>query len=147
MNVLDKPKTIFVLEHQNDHRLFIEKKLSKFFPDHKIHTEDHQYHIFMTMARERPDILVTDWNFQYESLIQNDHVFARLLHFKGLVIIFTGQEVRDVKNQIIDKIKHIPENFRIISKYAPNELVKEIKSFEYRKAENFPYPACDDSID
>lgn len=147
MNALfDKPKTIFVLDHQDDHRLFIEKKLSKFFPDHIIHSEDHQYHIFTTMSLHRPDILITDFNFEYESLIENKHVMSRLLHFKGLVIIFTGEEVNSIKRKIMAEIAHIPENFRIVSKFSPNQLVKEIKEYEYRKAEAYPYPACDDSI-
>lgn len=146
MNVLTKPKTIFVLEHQDDHRFFVKKKLQKFFPDHKIRCEDHQYHIFLTMAREMPDILVTDFNFEYESLVENKHVMSRLLHFKGLVIIFTGEEVQSVRRKIINEIAHIPENFRIVSKFSPNQLVKEIKEYEYRKAEAYPYPACDNSI-
>lgn len=128
---------IMVIEDSASDRNLIQKLINKNFPQYDLTLEDSLYHCFMTLATFRPDILIVDWKYKHCNLLQEEEVFNRVLRFKGLVIIYSSCETREIKDSILHKFRKIPFNFKVIQKGNPDLLIQEIIKHEFKKNTKF----------
>jgi len=124
---------ILVLEDKAIDRELIKHLLENKFPDYELIVEESEMACFYTLALERPDFLITDWEFPHNSLIENDQVFNRIIKFKGLVIIYSCHSVNRIKGLIAKKLGYIPKNFRIVNKLQKGGLIDSIIRYNSEK--------------
>jgi len=128
-----------VLEDEPVCMALIKKILSKKFPYAEITTEDNPYSIYLSTF-EKPDILIVDYQFRYPITACKD-IIEKLFRFKGLVIIYSAQEVGHIKKDFTKNYGIVPKNFRVISKLKPGELISEVCEYISKRDNGFFNPA------
>lgn len=120
---------MMIFEDEKSQLETIKRCLSKRFPDSDIHTESNPYTVFSAVSLLNPDVLIVDYQFRHIKITDESQIMSRLFKFHGLVIIYSGHNPREIREDIQKKYGRIPENFRIISKREPVKLMKEVAKY------------------
>lgn len=127
-----------IFEDERSQMETIKRSILKKFPGSDIHTEDNPYTVFHTISLFRPEVLVVDYQFKNMKITDEDKIMCRLFKFKGLVIIYSNHEPKDIRKDIERKYNgFIPANFRIISKKNPSQLMREVIKYNEKISEGF----------
>lgn len=128
---------VMILEDEASQIETIERILLKKFPCSEVDCANNPYYLFSVAPIFRPEVLILDYNFNHYKITEEKQVMARLFKFKGLIIIYSIQDVNDIKADIKKRYGLIPSNFRVISKRQPVALIKEIIDYDNKRQEGF----------
>lgn len=133
--------SIMIVDDAEASYMFTSKVLKRKWPNADITTEQLPYCSLITMSIESPDVLIFDYEFKNYNILEEKEIIKRLLHFKGLVIIYSAHEIKDIMSCFNSRFGHVPKNFRILNKRNPLSLVTEIIKYQSRKDNDVKYPA------
>jgi DNA-binding NtrC family response regulator len=126
LDILQKVLKIEIVEDDRSTAKLLSKKLQRHIEGCKIINRDRPEYLFSDLPFERPTVIVLDWRFPGYSSV---HLIPRLSKYKGLVCIFSNEEVRTIQNEIIDHLGELPTNIKIYNKHNYRGLENEISSY------------------
>lgn len=133
------PPKFMILEDEPACMKAIKTSLEKKFPNSTIYTEDNPYSIYLATFN-KPDVLIVDYQFQYPITKCRD-IIEKLFRFKGLVLIYSANDIKYIENDFLYNYNIIPKNFRIINKDNPKKLMEEICEYISKRDNGFFNPA------
>ena len=128
---------VMILEDETSQIETIKRVLLRKFPCSEIDCANNPYYLFSVAPIFRPEVLILDYNFSHYKITEEKQVMQRLFKFKGLIIIYSIHDVRDIKADIKKRYGLIPANFRVVSKRQPVKLIKEIIDYDNKRQEGF----------
>ena len=114
---------IIIVDDEKSSNSLLKKKLCRSLEGVKVIERDMPEHLHFDLAHEKPLVVVVDWYYKgYECSV----ILERLEMYKGLICIFTNEQIDIIKNKVKQCLGKVPENFRIINKFNFKGLENEI---------------------